>query len=320
MSSNPYSLPNSFYEPTTDTIMNTSTFIITEKNAQIVNRWADVMDQFFSTYTISRDFTIKGSIICDNIIAAQLRTIDKNTGEVTTQITANDERSNISLSKLDNATHMNIPLRLMKRDHLGRCYVSDIYTSSTSIETNRNQISTKLDSNAQEFGGNAATASAAKSGSVLYTDIQSKLNINATQFGGNAATASSANFANTAQNATNAGYATFAQNSGSSSTCSGNAATASAAKSNSQLEVQIDGKLNADANEFDGNAASATKLNIREGRFQKVDNVLKISFNGGFTYGVVDNGTCYHDVTPGNEKGLCFVYENELYNMPMITT
>jgi hypothetical protein len=125
----------------------------------------------------------------------------------------------------------------------------------TTIHSIENDIVTKLDSNATEFGGNAATASAAKEGSALQTALNLKLDSTATDFDGNAATASAAKEGSALQTALNlkldSGATEF----------TGNAATASAAsaaKEGSALQTALNGKLDSNAIEFGGNAATAS--------------------------------------------------------------
>jgi len=59
------------------------------------------------------------------------------------------------LNLIDTATDQNVQNRIVKRDSLGKFTVSDVHSTNSSIETN---FSTKLNINAPEFSGNAATA------------------------------------------------------------------------------------------------------------------------------------------------------------------
>ena len=142
--------------------------------------------------------------------------------------------------------------------------VSDrIYINEFNVKEN---IEAKLDSNATEFGGNAATASAPEVGSALENLLNSKLDSNELNFTGNAATASAAKADSDLESAINGKLASNATEFG------GNAATASAAKAGSALESAINGKLASNATEFGGNAATASAA--------KAGSALESAING----------------------------------------
>jgi hypothetical protein len=149
----------------------------------------------------------------------------------------------------------------------------------TTIHSIENDIVTKLDSNATEFGGNAATASAAKEGSALQTALNLKLDSTATDFDGNAATASAAKEGSALQTALNlkldSGATEF----------TGNAATASAAsaaKEGSALQTALNGKLDSNAIEFGGNAATASAT--------KEGSALQTALNGKLDSNAIEFG------------------------------
>ena len=198
---NPYSLPNNYFESSPDIIMNSSTFMITEKTAQIMNRWASTMDNFFSTYSVNSNFTINGSIICENIIAAQLQTINNKTGEVTTNVTANDDESSASIDLILAATDQNFQNKIVKRDSLGSFRVSNVYSTNSNIEKNfstNQEQQVAVDLNTVKVGITTAQASniSANNVKVGITDTQSE-NISAN------ASKNSANASNISANTSN---------------------------------------------------------------------------------------------------------------------
>ena len=85
MSSN---LDDSFYTQRDSGFVGSS-MIISEKNAQILDKTASKIDTFFRQQQLNNNLKINGTITCDNIIAKNLNTIDQKTGSLTSDITVN---------------------------------------------------------------------------------------------------------------------------------------------------------------------------------------------------------------------------------------
>ena len=81
-------LPDNFYSQRDPSFI-ASTMIISEKNAQILDKTASKIDTFFRKQQLNNNLKINGTITCDNIIAKNLQTIDSKTGRVTSDVTVN---------------------------------------------------------------------------------------------------------------------------------------------------------------------------------------------------------------------------------------
>tara|TARA_B110000285_G_scaffold41116_1_gene45173 strand:+ start:1157 stop:2002 length:846 start_codon:yes stop_codon:yes gene_type:complete len=281
--------------------MNSSTFMITEKTAQIMNRWASTMDNFFSTYSVNSNFTINGSIICENIIAAQLQTINNKTGEVTTNVTANDDESSASIDLILAATDQNFQNKIVKRDSLGSFRVSNVYSTNSNIEKNfstNQEQQVAVDLNTVKVGITTAQASniSANNVKVGITDTQSE-NISAN------ASKNSANASNISANTSNIS-ANTSKNSQNTSNISANASNISANTSNISTKLDINGI-----------SEKTKKIDIKEGVRQMNASTLQIKFTGESSYTDTENGICYFDT---DDDTLCITYNNQIYKLSSI--
>ena len=232
------------------------------------------------------------------------------------------------MNLIDTATDQNVQNRIVKRDSLGKFTVSDVHSTNSSIETN---FSTKLNINAPEFSGNAATATNLNTtengfvkatngdgtltfGDLLSSDIPATIAADTT---GNAETATTAETA-TSLNTTDNGFV---------KTTNSDGTLIFGDLQSSDIPATIDANTNGNAatSTTATTAATATKLSIRGGQHRNDpsdSSILQIQFTGESSWINAEDGICYYDNTDvdTNNHFLCIIYNNNIYKLELVST
>lgn len=88
---NPYNLESDFFTPTAQNGITTARSIISDENALILEELTPQINRFFHHRQLQQNLKINGTITCDNIIAKNLSTVDEATGNITTNLTVNND-------------------------------------------------------------------------------------------------------------------------------------------------------------------------------------------------------------------------------------
>jgi len=91
--SNPYNLEDDFFTSTAQNGMASAATIISDENALILEELTPKINRFFYHRQLQDNLKINGTVTCDNIIAKNLSTVDETTGNITTNLTVNNDLS-----------------------------------------------------------------------------------------------------------------------------------------------------------------------------------------------------------------------------------
>lgn len=209
--SNPFNLEPDFFSATSKNGFAASSKILSDEHELILEDLTPQINSFFHHRELQNNLKISGTITCDNIIAKNLSTIDQETGNITNNITVNSVENSTQFFRADQGHFTSLDTSRITAQTV------DVKGSLITTEAQKNNIVANAADTVQ-FKGNAATA----------TKLATPINVGGVSFDGTI----DINLPGV--------------NTPGNQDTTGNAATASAAKEDSALEmllIQIQGNI-----------------------------------------------------------------------------
>ena len=163
---NPYKLNDSFFK-SSNTLLLPSSYIISENNAKILEELTPKINKFFSQQQLTNNLKVNGTIVCDNVIAKNLQTVDKKTGNITSNITVNSVENTMSVFQANSGNIDYLQTKnIVVSGNLTGNVIGDVNGNATSVTDGIYTTSSVTELNDIHSKG---------SGAIITTDERNKL-------------------------------------------------------------------------------------------------------------------------------------------------